>query len=930
MPHGVGEPRTTVHWYNLPAGQVLERLQTSPQGLSTAEAAERLRHHGPNELVQLTRINPWRIFASQFTSLLVIILIFAAIVSGALALSTGEAEEWIDAIVIMAIVVINAILGFVQEYRAEKAIQALRALAAPLADVIRDGERKAVPARELVPGDIFLLEAGDRVPADGRILEAAGLRTNEASLTGESTPVEKTTEPLEGEVFIGDRSNMAFVGSSVELGRGRAVAVATGMATELGRIAGLVQAEEPTETPLQQRLEKLGKQLGGAILGATAVIFVVGFLRGLGLVLNFLTAVSLAVAAIPEGLPAVVTITLALGLQRMARRHALLRRLPAAETLGSATVICSDKTGTLTLGEMNITTVYANLQEYRVEGAGYDPQGRFLKDGSPLDPLKDPTLETLLRAGVLNNDATVKRDDKGWRIQGDTTEGTLLVLARRGGMDKDGEEAREPRIAEIGFTSDRKRMTTVHAAGGRRTAYVKGAPEVVLGRCSYILLRGEIVLLGEEDRRKILEQNRAMASRALRVLALAFKPIPPERQDLREEWVEKDLVFLGLVGMIDAPREDAKRAIAEAKRAGIQVVMITGDHALTATAVAREMGILGEGDKAVTGEELDRMGDEELRKAVGNIRVYARVSPEHKMRIVSALQTQGHVVAMTGDGVNDAPALKRADLGIAMGITGTDVAKEASDMVLTDDNFASIVEAIREGRGIFENIRKFVAYLLSANVGEILIMFTATLAFASVIPFLEPIQLLWVNLVTDGLPALALGVDPIPADAMRRRPRDPRESPLSREVVSAILFVGIMMAVGTLGLAYWELQVHPVPAGAGPQDPAVTEVRTVAFTFIVVYELILVFAVRNLRRPTAPSELVNNPKLILAVLVSLALQLIVVYIPALDVIFLTAPLDVWDWLRIGTVALAMALAFEGWKALRLRAARGSGAAAAGT
>lgn len=909
-------------WFQLDQGQVFARLGTGPGGLDSGEAKVRLERYGPNELTQARTINPWEIFLGQFAQPLVIILIIAALVSGGIAYyntTQGQEglEEWIDAIVILAIVVINAILGFLQEYKAEQAIQALKALAAPRAKVLRDGERTDVPAREVVPGDVILLESGDKVPADGRLVEVATLKVNEASLTGESVPVTKSMGALAGDLVIGDRTNMVFLGSAVEYGRGRAVVVATGMATELGRVAGMVQEQEPTETPLQRRLERLGKQLGGAILAAVAVIFAVGFVRSTPPVLNFLTAVSLAVAAIPEGLPAVVTITLALGLQRMARRKALLRRLPAAETLGSATVICSDKTGTLTLGEMNVTTVFVDMQELRVEGTGYAPEGRILYGGKPYAPGTGHTLGELLRAGALNNDAALQRGEKGWAIRGDATEGTLLVLARRGGLSEEELRREAPRVGEIPFSSDRKRMTTLHQVKEERVAYVKGAPEIVLERCDTIMVDGKVKALAEDQRKATLAENQAMASRALRVLALARRVLPDDLP-AEEEVIERDLTFLGLVGMIDAPREDAKRAIAQAKAAGIRVVMITGDHSLTAKAIAQEMGILQPGGRVLVGEDLNKLSDEQLEGMADEVQVYARVAPEHKVRIVEALRKRGHVVAMTGDGVNDAPALKKADLGIAMGITGTDVAKEASDMVLTDDNFAAIVDAVEEGRGIFENIRKFVAYLLSANVGEILIMFSATLLFAF-LPFLEPIQLLWINLVTDGLPALALGVDPIPRDIMARPPRNPRESPLSREVAAVIVLVGVMMALGTLGLAAWEQR--DLTAQGRPAHEIEVEVRTVAFTFIVVYELLLVFAIRNLHRPTGLRDLGNNPKLVLAVATSMVLQLAVLYIPAADLVFQTSALDLLDWLRIGATAAVLVGVFEAWKLIQYRRVR---------
>ncbi len=776
---------------------------------------------------------------------------------------------------------------------------------------MREGHRKSVPASEIVPGDLILLEAGDKVPADSRLVEAANLRVNEASLTGESIPVRKTLDPLEGQVYVGDRMNMVFMGCTAEVGRGRAVVVSTGMATELGKIAGMVQEEKREKTPLQRRLARLARQIGIGVLAAAIIIFVVGLSRAVDVVLMFLTAVSLAVAAIPEGLPAVVTITLALGLQRMARRNALIRRLPAAETLGSANVICSDKTGTLTLGEMNVRDIYTLSAEYAVEGRGFEPRGVFTRGGEKVDPMKSPTLLQLLRASTLCTDATVEKEGSAWRVLGDTTEGALIVAGMRAGLRKEKLESEEPRIGEITFDSVRKRMTTVHRHQ-EVVAYTKGAPEVVLGLCSHV--KGEeLIELDEALRKKILEANTAMASRALRVLAVACRPLPPDLSEFDGDVVEREMVFLGLVGMIDAPREDAVAAVKDSKDAGIRVIMITGDHKLTAVAIAKEMGIMSNSDKALTGDELERLGDKELYGAVEEVTVYARVSPHHKVRIVEALKRRGHIVAMTGDGVNDAPALKRADIGVSMGITGTDVAKEASDMVLTDDNFASIVRAIEEGRGIFDNIRKFVGYLLSANAGEVLVMFLATLIFVrpEFLPFLAPIQLLWINLVTDGLPALALGVDPIAKDIMDRPPRSPKESPLNREMAAVVLGVGALMAVVGLWAFQWQV-------GDQVSEALIQRGRTTVFTFIVVFELLFVFSIRSLRDPIHRSGPFANRWLILAVIASFILQLLVIYLPSLQTAFRTTALTMADWTLIALLSLLLILTFESWKVLRGR------------
>ncbi len=927
-------------WHAVDVETLFERQASSPTGLSKREAAERLAKTGPNELVQTARISPLRILFEQFTDVLVIILIIAAVISGYLGISKGESTELWDAILIAIIVVLNSVLGFIQEFRAEKSLQALKALAAPKAHVVREGEGLAIPARELVPGDAVVLAAGDKVPADLRLFEAASLRTNEASLTGESTPVTKATAVLPQDAFLGDRKNMAFMGTTVEGGRGKGLVVATGMATELGKIAGLVQQETKEETPLQRQLDRLGRQIGAIILGIAAAVFVIMFLKeadAMGnLELLFLTAVGLAVAAIPEGLPAVVTISLALGLQRMIRRHALIRKLPAVEALGAATVICSDKTGTLTKGEMNVRSFFVDGRTYEVRGEGFDPSGDFVLDGQEVDLAAHPDLREALVCGVLCNDASIRREGERWVCEGDPTEGALVVSAMRAGLDADILRSEQPRVAEIAFTSERKMMSTLHAPlsavalheilavsedrrhlslaeVGAKMLYVKGAPERIVAACTHHLVQGERKPLTEYDRKQYLFQNQEMATRALRVLGLASRSFPGELPPIRDRGLEEGLTFLGLVGMMDAPRLDAMKAIDRCKKAGIQVVMITGDHKLTAMAVAREMGILAEGERALTGEELDRVPPEELLRDVEHIKVYARVSPEHKMRIVDAWKKKGHLVAMTGDGVNDAPALKRAALGVAMGITGTDVAKESADMVLLDDNFASIVAAVEEGRGIYENIRKFVAYLLSANAGEVLIMLLATLFVTNpdFLPFFTPVQLLWINLVTDGLPALALGVDPYPTDIMNRRPRDPKEGVLSRDIAFLIVVVAVILTVGTLGIFAWEW--------ADGSEPVRTQ--TVAFTTIVFFELFLVFAIRSPRQTLWQIGFLTNKKLIYAVLLSMALQISVIYAPFFQSAFHTQPLTPFDWVRTLVISLSAFLIVELLKVLRQRAAK---------
>jgi len=920
-------------WHALRAEAVLQRLDSSPLGLTSREASQRLSRFGPNELVQTARVSPLRILLSQFVDVLVIVLIIAAVISAALGLLQGETADLYDAVLIIVIVIMNAILGFVQEYRAERSLEALKSLAAPKAHVLREGGVVAVPSRELVPGEVVVLAAGDRVPADARLLEVASLRVNEASLTGESLPVSKAVEPQPRDSFLGDRKSMVFMGTTVDGGRGKAVLVETGMTTQLGKIAGLVQQETKEETPLQKQLDRLGRQIGVAVLLAAGLIFVIGVVRDPGHIeLLFLTAVGLSVAAIPEGLPAIVTISLALGLQRMIRRGALIRKLPAVEALGAASVICSDKTGTLTKGEMNVRVLVVAAHEYEAVGEGFDPSGVVRTEGRVASLEAHPGLHRLLECGALCNDAVLKKDGSRWVVEGDSTEGALLVAARRAGMDPEIVRAKWPRVAEIAFTSERKKMSTLHAelsetelheilalsegerlrrlAGVPAVLHVKGAPERILAACSHHVVDGERKPLSAYDRKQYLFRNQELATRALRVIGFAVREFQGEVPPLTEETLEVDLTFLGLAGMMDAPRSDAIDAIRRCKKAGIRVVMITGDHKLTAMAVAREMGILEEGYRALSGEELEKLSDAELVREVERIRVYARVAPEHKMRIVDAWKKAGHIVAMTGDGVNDAPALKRSNLGVAMGITGTDVAKESADMVLTDDNFASIVAAVEEGRGIYENIRKFVAFLLSANAGEVLIMFIATLAIADpdFLPFFAPVQLLWINLVTDGLPALALGVDPYPTDIMDRPPRNPREGVLSRDILFLIFVVSAILTVGTLGVFFLELQ----------EGADATRARTVAFTTIVFFELFLVFAMRSPRQTIWQIGLFTNTKLIVAVLASMALQVAVIYTPFLHGVFQTEPLTPLDWLETVLISFTAFAFVEVLKVLRHR------------
>ncbi|MDH5364904.1 MAG: HAD-IC family P-type ATPase, partial [Dehalococcoidia bacterium] len=752
-----------------------------------------------------------------FKNFLIIILLVAAVISGVLALM-GEGDIW-DPILIVIIVFFAAGLGFFQEHRSEKAMEALKKMTAPIATVIRDGEEEQIPARDLVPGDIILLQTGDRIPADSRVTEAINLKIDEAPLTGESVAVNKTTQTISGDAPVADRKNMAYMGTTVVYGRGRALVTATGMATEFGKIAGMLREVKPPPTPLQVSLNKIGKILGIACLAICGVVAGVGIIVGMfsHILEAFIWGVSLAVAAVPEALPAVTTICLALGVQRMVKRNALLRHLPAVETLGCTTFICSDKTGTLTQNEMTVRKIYVNGNIIDVSGVGYEPEGGFYINDSSLNPKDEPDLLRLLTTAMLCNDSHLIETNGIWQVRGDPTEGALVVVAAKAGIK--AQELITPRIAEVPFSSERKRMTTIHDTPNGKVAYSKGAPEIILDSCTRIYSENIEQELTEQDRKRILQMNQEMAAGALRVLGLAYKSLPDKEQgsDLMEG-AEEEMVWLGLVGMIDPPREEVKGAVALCKQAGIESVMITGDHKLTAEAIAKELGMLGENDMAVSGSEVDEMKRKKLRDAVEKIKVYARVSPAHKMRIVKTLQRKGHVVAMTGDGVNDAPALKQADIGVAMGIAGTDVSKEAGAMILTDDNFASIVAAVEEGRNIFANIRKYLLYLLSCNIGEVLLMLiafvigTAT-GLYKVVP-LVALQILVVNLVTDGLPALALAVEAGEPGIMQRPPRDPKRSIFDKPMVNYLLGIGFWTMLASLGVFLWALNSGRTPVEA--------------------------------------------------------------------------------------------------------------------
>ncbi len=834
---------------------------------------------------------------AQLRSVLVLILIVAIVLSAIL----GHAVE---AVAIAVIVTLAVLLGFVQEFRAERSMEALRSLTAPEARVLRDGRETAIPARDLVPGDVLVLRAGDRVAGDARLLSAAALAAQEGVLTGESLAANKAAAELpDPSLPIGDRTNMVFAGTPITLGRATALVVATGMRTEFGRIARLLETVESGQTPLQRNLDRLGSILLRASLVIVVVIVAAGLVRGLPFVEMLVFGIALAVAVVPEALPAVVTISLALGVQRLVRRRVLVRRLAAVETLGSTSVICSDKTGTLTRDEMTARRFFVDGHFVDVSGAGYDPEGEFTRDGAPTP--RSAVLDELLQVAVLASDARLVRDaaQNTWHVQGDPTEGALVVAAAKAGWHKHELDAQFARVHEIPFAAETRRMTTLHATPAGVVAHAKGAPEVLLADCAHQRTADGVRPLDDAGRRAIIAAAHAMAGHALRVLAVAT------RSDATPANAQHDLTFVGLVGMLDPPRAEARAAVATCRHAGIAVVMITGDHPLTAQAIARELGILTTG-RVVTGTELDAMDDASLARGVADIDVYARVSPAHKLRVVTALQGQGQVVAMTGDGVNDAPALKKADIGVAMGIGGTDVAREAAAMTLTDDNFASIVAAIEEGRGIFGNIRKYLMFLLSSNIGEIGLMAVATLAGLP-LP-LTAVQILYVNLATDGLPALALAVDPAEDDLMRRKPRDPRVGVFTRPVVALMLVGGAWVAAVTLALFTWALQ----------SGRSAAEAMTMTFVCLVLLQLVNAYNFRSdrhsiVRRPFA------NRWLNLAVAWELALLAVVVYLPVLRAPFGTYPLTLVDWAIVGAAALTIVPAVEIGKVFVRRGAFGA-------
>ena len=881
-------------WHTLKPQQAITLLESGPEGLSPSEVERRLQVYGPNELQEAAGRSALEILWDQFKNIMLLMLIAVAMVSLVLDLRQGGFPK--DAIAIFAIVLLNGLLGYLQESKSEKALAALKNMTSPRVRVMRQGQEQEIDAKALVPGDIVLLEAGVQVPADGRLLSAANLQVREAALTGEAEAVIKQPELLLGEESaLGDRLNLVYQGTEVLQGRGTVLVTQTGMQTELGHIATLIQSVESEPTPLQQRMTQLGNVLVTGSLVLVALVVVAGLLHtgNLGLFDDLLeVSLSMAVAVVPEGLPAVITVTLALGTQRMVRRHALIRKLPAVETLGSVTTICSDKTGTLTQNKMVVQQVKTVEHQYQVTGEGYAPVGALLEDGAAIAVAGDPALQALLMACALCNDATLSQSGSIWTLLGDPTEGAMLALAGKGGFEQSKLGQQCERVGEVPFTSERKRMSVVMQAHpdaawplAPQVMFTKGSAELVLERCSASQATGQTLPLTEAQRQAILTQNDAMASGGLRVLGLAMKPlaIPSLPSNLEPE--EQDLIWLGLVGMLDAPRPEVREAVADCRRAGIRPVMITGDHPLTAKAIAETLGIAQPGDTIMTGRELTHLSAPELEQTVPHVSVYARVAPEHKLRIVQALQKQGEFVAMTGDGVNDAPALKQADIGIAMGITGTDVSKEASDMVLLDDNFATIVAATEEGRVVYDNIRRFIKYILGSNIGEVLTIAAAPIMGLGGVP-LSPLQILWMNLVTDGVPALALAMEPAEPDVMQRPPHDPRESIFARGLGSYMVRVGIVLAVLTIALMSWAYGYTNAPGYPGHPDTW----KSMVFTTLCLAQMGHALSARSDTRLTVQLNPLSNPYVWGAVLLTTGLQILLLYIPVLAQFFGLYPL----------------------------------------
>jgi len=867
-------------WYNSTIDETLLKINSNRNGLSNPEADKRLHEYGKNE-IEDRGVSKFRIFLDQFKSVMILILVFAT----AIAFVLGDILE---GLVILVFIVLNAGLGFYQENRAFNAMKALKRMVVSRVEVVRDGKPKLIDVSELVPGDIINLKEGEKIPADCRIVSQLGLKVDESVLTGESVPVDKNDLTIQNIVPLADRKNMLFAGTTVVHGHCKAVVIHTAMATEFGKISKMLQTPEEN-TPLQRHLDKMGRDLTIILSLVCAAVFIIGVVAGIGIFQMLLVSLALAVAVLPSSLPSVVTIAMTVGTQRMARKNAIMRKLSAVESLGSTTVICTDKTGTLTVNEMTVRQIYVNNKLIDVTGEGFSQQGELLMDGNPIDIEENDDVKLLLASGIMCNDARIDGD-----IVGDPTEISLLVAGRKAGI-QDLRELYE-RIEELPFDYSRRMMSTVYSIGDKKIAYIKGAYEEILGRTSHVLSNGALVKLTPSEKKKLNAINEKFAGSALRVIALATKKLGSD-----ENFIEKDLILIGLFGMIDPPRKEAKLSVERCKQAGIKVIMITGDHKNTATAIARELGIVENPDEVIDASEIEKMSEKEFMKIVDRIGAYARATPELKVRITDTLKKKGHVVAMTGDGVNDAPALKKADIGVAMGKNGTDVAKETADMVLTDDNFSTIVSAIEEGRGVYDNIRKAINFLLSCNIGEVLILFLATIiAVITVSPLilpLLPLQILWMNLLTDGLPALALSVDPIEKNVMTRKPRNPKEKILNKNTMTLILSLGLIITTGTLGIFYLSLS-----GGAAYAS-------TMAFTTLVMFEMFMVVGVKN--KSVFTSKI--NKMLIIAVVSSIALQCIVIYAPELNPVFGTVPLGITDWLVIIGISVTLLIALEFYK-----------------
>jgi Ca2+-transporting ATPase len=917
-------------WHAKEIDEVTRDLNVVREGLTSEEAQERLKKYGYNELKEKKRRTALQMFLEGFKDIFIMLLLVATLFSvivgyyESLETQKGFLEAYTDAITIGIIVLLVAIAGFIQEYRAEKALEALKKLTAPKARVMRDGKEMMIPAREVVPGDLLLLESGDTVPADARLIEAIELKADEAVLTGESTPVNKDESKVKADAPVAERKDMLFMATHTVYGRGKAVVTSTGMGTEFGRIAELVQTAEEEETPLQKKLDRFAKQIAKIVLILCAIIFALEiFAEGLQIkafIDSFMSSISLAISVVPEGMPAIVTIGLALGAREFARRHALIRRLSSAESLGAVTVICSDKTGTLTKGEMTVRRIYNSGKTIEVTGVGYEPKGEFHHSTGSFNPQEDKDLSLLLTIGAACNNAKLENDKDVWRISGDPTEGALIVAAAKAGLERAELEKIYPRVSEVPFTSERKRMTTVHSTlEGEQFVFMKGAPEIVLERCTHVFEKGKEVKLTDAKRKEILANNEKLANSALRILGMAFRKVPKTLKEFNEKTLENNLVFVGLEGMIDPPREEAIDANKKCEEAGIRTVMITGDHKLTAIAVAKEIGIMKENSIVLTGAELDNMSDEEFRKVVEDVAVYARVSPEHKLRIVDALKKKGHVAAMTGDGVNDAPAVKSASVGVSMGISGTDVTREASDIVLTDDNFATIVRAVEEGRVIYDNVRKYVRFLIACNFDEVLVIGTfallAGLAGAGgerLFPLpLTAAMLLWINLVTDGAPAVSLATDPPDEDVMKRSPRKPGEGIL-HSMGGFIITSFILQSTGTILLFVLNYYIFPSHPWGWPNGPinetarllTLDEARTTAFIQATMFELFVVWNCRSEKHSVwwMGRGAFKNKWFVIAELSSIVPTLALPYIPITATMFHLVPLSITDMIQVIGVA----------------------------